>query len=300
MATRILILATLWLSAFCAAPVFAGQAENTVNTQICGGGWERGIVAEYNISQNICKTYCPNCSQCFARQIRCAADARLVGIISESNPYKSDAQNALDIQEARARRDANLRRTAINEKYWYPLTPLPQLLLLVCFIGSTIIGWFGIKDTEEFWRLLVLVPLNIYFAIAVLFFNADTNSLQAAQILNDEIFFHSWIFYVAVFAFGIIIYKPFLIGWHYLWVEHPAEPIINQAIDDGQAIDGDALAKALTPTGIDLFDIQQPAWYSEQQTKKARALKEKLDEDARLAEAAIARERAWAAKMARE
>jgi hypothetical protein len=53
----------------------------------------------------------------------------------------------------------------------------------------------------------------------------------------------------------------------------------------------------LTPTLSELA-LNRPLYHYENQAKKARALKEKLDEDASLAQAAIRRERARDAERA--
>lgn len=77
----------------------------------------------------------------------------------------------------------------------------------------------------------------------------------------------------------------------YLLVQHPAEPIVNSALRRGKELDTIALQDALTPT-ISELALGKPLYHYKNQTKKARALKEKLDEDASLAQAAIRRERA--------
>jgi hypothetical protein len=79
-----------------------------------------------------------------------------------------------------------------------------------------------------------------------------------------------------------------------IFVQHPAEPIVEAALRKGRKLDTSALRDALTPALEDL-DLDRPAYHYQHQTRKARALTEKLREDARLAEAAVRRERARAA-----
>jgi hypothetical protein len=76
----------------------------------------------------------------------------------------------------------------------------------------------------------------------------------------------------------------------YLFVEHPAEPIVHEAVRRGKRLDTRTLQHALTPSESAL-DLDRPLYHYENQTRKARALKQKLDQDAEIAQAAIRRER---------
>jgi len=83
-------------------------------------------------------------------------------------------------------------------------------------------------------------------------------------------------------------------GANDIFVQHPAEPIVDAALREGRKLDTSALRDALTPTREDL-NLDRPTQHYQDQTRKARALTEKLREDTRLAEAAVRRERARAA-----
>jgi hypothetical protein len=76
----------------------------------------------------------------------------------------------------------------------------------------------------------------------------------------------------------------------YLFVEHPAEPTVNEAVQRGKRLDTRTLQHALTPSESAL-NLDKPLYHYQNQTKKARALKRKLDQDAEIAQAAIRRER---------
>lgn len=86
-------------------------------------------------------------------------------------------------------------------------------------------------------------------------------------------------------------------GLHYFFVPHPAGPFVLPALREETRIDVKGLAGALTPSaGLEgLFTRPPPAYQSQNQAEKARVLKEKLDADTELAEAAVRRERARAA-----
>lgn len=79
-------------------------------------------------------------------------------------------------------------------------------------------------------------------------------------------------------------------AFDYSFVEHPAEPTVNEAVRRGKRLDTRTLQHALTPSESAL-DLDKPLYHYQNQTKKARALKRKLDQDAEVAQAAIRRER---------
>jgi hypothetical protein len=86
---------------------------------------------------------------------------------------------------------------------------------------------------------------------------------------------------------------------HWLFVKHPAEPVVAPALRRGSAIDVDKLANALTPNIIKIAK-PPPTYQSENQAGRARALKQKLRADAEVAEAIERRERARAALIRAE
>ncbi len=86
-------------------------------------------------------------------------------------------------------------------------------------------------------------------------------------------------------------------GWHYVFVAHPAAPAINTAVAQNSALDFSQLKSALTPTAEELTGKPRK-WAFQYRTDaaKARALQEKLDADAAIARAAVERERARRAR----
>ena len=74
------------------------------------------------------------------------------------------------------------------------------------------------------------------------------------------------------------------------FVKHPAEPIIKPVLREGKELDARALRSALMPTPSDL-NLTRPTYHYENQANKARAMTDKLNENARLAEAAVRLER---------
>jgi len=101
------------------------------------------------------------------------------------------------------------------------------------------------------------------------------------------------LYYLPGFFMGL----PIILHW--MFVKHPAEPVVAPALRKGSAIDVDKLANALTP---DITKIAKPppAYQSENQAERARALKQKLRDDAEVAEATERRERARAALIRAE
>jgi AraC-like DNA-binding protein len=82
---------------------------------------------------------------------------------------------------------------------------------------------------------------------------------------------------------------PVVISWFF--VKHPAESIVSPALRDNRPVNAKHLAAMLRDTESAMSASAPPAYFSEQQAEKARRLAEKLDADARLAEATIQRER---------
>ena len=80
----------------------------------------------------------------------------------------------------------------------------------------------------------------------------------------------------------------------YYLVRHPADSIVTAALRERQALDATALQAALTPAPSALA-LAKPLYHTKNQTENARALRQKLDADALLAQAAVRRERARAA-----
>jgi hypothetical protein len=88
-----------------------------------------------------------------------------------------------------------------------------------------------------------------------------------------------------------LCYLPrFLVGRDWYTREHPAEKVVAPAVKAKRAIDINQLADALTPDVRDL-ELHSPSYRFRHDAEKARALKEKLDADAALAESAMRREK---------
>jgi hypothetical protein len=200
--------------------------------------------------------------------------------------YTSESQEQAEWAQVQAKQ--------ASTKFWRPLSPYPQFVILGCFIAISGLAWFGrykngtgIKD----WHLNY--PFNLYFAISLLTFNTSGDSNNLAQTLDGNIFFHSNIFLLAVVVFLAINAMSLARGWDYLFVKHPAANIVNSAVDHGTPIHGKSLVRAMSASLTDTLRLR-PRWHYEHQAEKARKLSEKLDRDTELTRAAIARERVQA------
>jgi hypothetical protein len=87
--------------------------------------------------------------------------------------------------------------------------------------------------------------------------------------------------------------KPFLKGFDYLFVPHPAEQVVERALASGEPVDAAALSAALAPD-LSQITAPPPVFRSENQAARARALQDKLKADQAVAEEAIRREAARA------
>ena len=273
----------------------AADSDRNYETQLCApyGGitqwnthWQQHPFSECHYSDR-----CPNCiGFCYARQIACRNGQNFI-VWSQLRPYESDAWKSAEwsaIQEHEQRENAKLSSAAA----WANSSPIPQFLLLGLSIALTFVAWRGLSDDD--WRMAPLVLFNAYLAVSLLFFNTtEKGSYWIVHQLDTMVFFHSWLFFAAFVGFVAVAVQPFIQGWDYLFVKHPAEPVVEQALSSGEAIDHQALSAALATNPAE-FDQLQPKWHYKHQAEKARALIGKLEEDARLAEAAIERERARA------
>jgi len=173
---------------------------------------------------------------------------------------------------------------------WKKLSPWPQLIILALSMGLTAIAWRGLK--KEDWRTGPIANFNIYLAVSLLFFNTTAKGSSGfAYSLDQWLFFHSWLFVGVICAVIAIAAQPFRVGWDFYFVKHPAADIVNSAVDHGTPIHGKSLARALSISVREVFNLR-PRWHYEHQTEKARKLTEMLERNTELTRAAIERERA--------
>jgi hypothetical protein len=246
-----------------------------------------------NLSRG-CKQYCPQCIRyCYLYSIACGTQGKRLARYSQVQPfvsqhgdhptYTSESQQLAEL--------AQIQKQEASSNFWRPLSPYPQLLIFGVFLSLSWVSRRGRGKDEVYygWN----GPLILYFALSLLTFNTSSDSLLFMQIADQYLFFHSWLFVFAVIFFFATNVAPLVRGWHYLFVKHPAADIVNSAVRSGTPIHGQSLARALWVSPQDVFQWR-PRWYYEHQAEKARKLKDKLDRDADLARAAIARERARA------
>jgi hypothetical protein len=153
--------------------------------------------------------------------------------------------------------------------------------------------------------LLVTVPLFAVAVIANQSPDAEDDEVAAFRIFFAFVFalflypvslINHWVAYgIWGVPFAVAYGKRFISGLHYIFVRHPTEPIITPALRSGDAIDHKALGETLLREANDLG--LKPQFHYQNQAKHARAMKEKLDADAEIAEATIRRERARAALL---
>jgi hypothetical protein len=94
--------------------------------------------------------------------------------------------------------------------------------------------------------------------------------------------------YLIIPLFVIVSIPSFARGWNYLFVAHPAAPIVGRGMR-GKSIDVEGLAGTLADGAHD--SGVEATYHYEHQAEKARALAEKLNADAAAAEARAERER---------
>jgi hypothetical protein len=178
-------------------------------------------------------------------------------------------------------------------------SPFWQIALWALLAAYGYIAYQGYFDNYNgsFSAGTTILGCLAYFIVALL----SNHNYWIRFLDGEQGGFDGFHFIVALFLvlpfFLIRFFKRFVMGCHYVFVAHPAAPVVDQAHATGGAIDAKALVRALTPTDEELKG-QSRKWrfMLRSDAAKARALKEKLDAEAAVATAAVARERARAAR----
>jgi hypothetical protein len=131
----------------------------------------------------------------------------------------------------------------------------------------------------------------------------ESDFSRAMQIINQPrppsddvaVFGPVVLFLVPALLFSLLYLPRILVGWHYMFTRHAAEPITAPALRSRSLFDSDKLAGALA----DPSDIERPppAYKSRNLFRRARALNEKIVQDGEIADAAMERDRARAQAM---
>ncbi len=162
-----------------------------------------------------------------------------------------------------------------------------QIVFGLPILAMAILVPFGFKERDTFdflgpFQFIYWVSLAIAAGVIV-------NAFQPGMTFADTQFYLMW-----TIPYYLVYGRPAIRGWHYLFVRHPAEPVVRPALKSGGAIDIKAIAKALWPSSSDIEE-PPPAYKSQHMKERAEALKAKLEAYAGLAKAMERRERARAA-----
>jgi hypothetical protein len=119
---------------------------------------------------------------------------------------------------------------------------------------------------------------------------ADRNKSQEQPRPFGAALFIPSLFFVLLYGVAAVR------GWHYLFVAHPASPVIGPPLRSGALFAKQRLAHALSPNPGELF-APPPAYQSRNMQSKSESLKDKISADARIADAAMRRDRARAEQL---
>lgn len=142
-------------------------------------------------------------------------------------------------------------------------------------------------------RAGALSPLFLLYLGVMLFFSYVPAQPRQYQhdMASDFLALMIAIFVWAVFPVYIIRNAwPFMKGWDYLFVEHPADPIARPSLKDGTAINANRLADSLSGG----MGQNAPTYHFDNQATKAESLARDIEQDAEVAEARARRARAQA------
>jgi hypothetical protein len=164
--------------------------------------------------------------------------------------------------------------------------PFPQLLVF----GLIAFAAFVMASGKPRKPVLNAVYLGIV-ALAMFFWpSMATSGLQSPAGGLTSLAVTFAFFGLPVF---LLLNLPALMrGWNYLFVKHSVAPIVTPALQAGAPIDAQAVAQALSAGAYDTG--AHPAYYYENQAKKARVITANLEADAAAADALRRREEARA------
>jgi hypothetical protein len=120
-------------------------------------------------------------------------------------------------------------------------------------------------------------------------------AIPNAAAIATEVPGRAFLYLLPVLAFLIVYARFIFAGYHYLFVRHPAEEVAAPALQSGQLFDKNKLADSLAGDPHDLSE-HPPVHRTWNLLRRARILRDKIEADADIAEAAMRRDRARAAQ----
>jgi hypothetical protein len=173
----------------------------------------------------------------------------------------------------------NGRRFSLSSRYtpydpdwlhWFTeMYPIPQLI----FLAVVAFGAFVMSQGHARQPLLNLAYVGLV-AIAMFFWPAmATHGPYSAEADFETMGSGFAILGLPVF---LLLNLPALMrGWNYLFVQHPAEPIVGPALRTGSSIDTKRLATTLREGAYDMS--RHPQYHYENQAAKALAMRDKIE-----------------------
>jgi len=160
------------------------------------------------------------------------------------------------------------------------------------FVGLFVLAAFGARSAWLLSAINVFVCSYLGWA-AWCFYTAVAGNPWGRWVgFENAIVLNPYVYFTVVGLTALINVRAFFRGIELLFLRHPAEPVVALALWADQPVDADALHAAMTHDLEESLHPDRSIYYYRRQTDKAHALKALLDADARLAEAAIRRERA--------
>jgi len=261
MAARLLPLRVGLVCLLLAVPAGAGYLDewNERACQAHGGLWSVHHTTQIVPNLAACA------SDCFRYQVTCRNGKQLF-FTSRYQPMA----NATDI-------------------FFYEHDTLPKLVIFGIIAAFAGIAFFGSRENEN--AITTVRRHGIFLAVFgfTIWKWGSIATTGAGPVDASVIPIVTFIVFPVYVLYHV---KAFLRGFNYLFVRHPVEGAITPALRTGAAIDTQSVAKTLASGASDTGAM--PTYHYEHQAEKARALAEKLERDAEMAEAALKRERARA------
>ena len=169
-----------------------------------------------------------------------------------------------------------------SDIFWYESFGALKFLIVAVLVFYAMVASFGTKDPS----VRAHGAAGNALCVALVAFDIWTWGAVAVGI-SDALAFYSLpgalIRYIVFPLFAIARAQAFLRGCNYLFVRHPASSIVSPALRSQASIDTRTLVQTLASGAADSGTA--PAYHYENQTEKARSLRDELQAKAAAAEA---------------
>jgi hypothetical protein len=165
---------------------------------------------------------------------------------------------------------------------------LVKLLMFAPVGFFAFVSTYGSKESFDRFALQNAIIAGLFGVTLLVWGAGDMGEGEWSLARPLDYIVGSVMTFAVVPVFLIVSVPAFLRGWNYLFVAHPAAPLVRPAVR-GQSVNVEGLADVLAEGAHDSGDAA--TYHYQHQAEKARALAAQLNTDSAIAEARAERER---------